>query len=396
MASPSTFRPLTRKQLSSFLPDQESISTFEQLFDLLSSVQGIDLLQLISIFVQTQVSEAVLEAKSEFRAGNALALDYLDVLPGGRGSTRKGRLRWNTAVGGAELCLTDALGLSVGEARHTYAYNADIVTAAKGALVAATGAAASGLQFKTFLPDGSMDPLNVLGLLAAPVAPGAAGVAVMRGRMTGLDTSGTASGEVWAVGDQLWAHPTLAGLLTRVAPLSTAQDVPVARVLKVDAADGTLFVGALPRPQRGTLVKSSDQTLSATGTAEAVLFDSVATPCGITMTAPPTTTLFAAQSGLWRFDASLQLATSAAGANVWFWWRVNGITDVPNSCARVTLTANPQQTVALRPALVPLNAGDYAELMWASDSLSVSLDAQAATGFSPDVAAVALTVEALG
>jgi hypothetical protein len=79
----------------------------------------------------------------------------------------------------------------------------------------------------------------------------------------------------------------------------------------------------------------------------------------------------------------MQMAsTSAATVTMWFWTRING-TDISKSAMENTLHQNGSTLVVTKSAILQLSAGDYIEIMWATDSTSGYLEAVAATSFAP-------------
>jgi hypothetical protein len=98
------------------------------------------------------------------------------------------------------------------------------------------------------------------------------------------------------------------------------------------------------------------------------------------------------ESGLYNFAATYQLtSTSSSTKNIWLWFRVNG-TDVPDSSILATLSSNNEYKSVARSDFFTLDANQYVELMWASDSTAVTLDAVASTAFAPGSPALILAV----
>jgi hypothetical protein len=126
---------------------------------------------------------------------------------------------------------------------------------------------------------------------------------------------------------------------------------------------------------------STDQTAASTNTAYALTFiEDLAE--GIT-NGTPASRLVVDEAGQYSVTYSMQMAsTSASTVRMWFWVRLNG-TDVPKSAMENTLHQNGSTLVVTKSAILQLSAGDYIEVMWATNSTSGYLEAVAATAFAP-------------
>ena len=126
---------------------------------------------------------------------------------------------------------------------------------------------------------------------------------------------------------------------------------------------------------------STDQTAASTNTAYALTFTEDLAEGIINGT--PASRLVVDEAGQYSVTYSMQMAsTSASTVRMWFWVRLNG-TDVPKSAMENTLHQNGSTLVVTKSAILQLSAGDYIEVMWATDSTSGYLEAVAATAFAP-------------
>jgi len=126
---------------------------------------------------------------------------------------------------------------------------------------------------------------------------------------------------------------------------------------------------------------STDQTAASTNTAYALTFTEDLAEGIINGT--PASRLVVDEAGQYSVIYSMQMAsTSASTVRMWFWVRLNG-TDVPKSAMENTLHQNGSTLVVTKSAILQLSAGDYIEVMWATDSTSGYLEAVAATAFAP-------------
>ena len=118
-------------------------------------------------------------------------------------------------------------------------------------MVSAVDAEPSGrIDVEPFTAVGGLDTeLRVMGIVMDNLSTGINGTVMSLGTLTGLDTRGTsASGlavgdETWAAGDILFAHPTVAGKLTKVRP---QHDLPVAFITVRHASSGQIAIRIVP------------------------------------------------------------------------------------------------------------------------------------------------------
>jgi hypothetical protein len=126
---------------------------------------------------------------------------------------------------------------------------------------------------------------------------------------------------------------------------------------------------------------STNQTAASINTAYALTFTQDLAS-GIT-NGTPASRLIVDEAGEYSVTYSMQMAsTSAATVTMWFWTRING-TDISKSAMENTLHQNGSTLVVTKTAILQLSAGDYIEVMWATDSTSGYLEAVAATTFAP-------------
>lgn len=297
---------------------------------------------------------------------------------------------------------SDGVNLSVGEEEYfPLVLNSTGSTITNGTLVG-FGEIDGGLKVVPYIADGSFAPWYIAGVATQDIASGSTGRITKFGYLRNLNTTGSLVSEVWSPGDILYASSTSAGKLTRVKPTAPNVVIPVAVVRTADATEGILLVRVTPQPRLyyGVFLDNTTQT-AAVDTPTAITFDTTdiasgftrgstnwvdtlgnswATPGGDLWIAPygDSANIYAANSGLYNFQFSLQLRSSTSAArSVFIWPRVNGV-DVLNSCSEWTIKSNSEAYVPSWNFLLSLAAGQYFQLMWTADGAGVTISHTAA------------------
>ena len=135
---------------------------------------------------------------------------------------------------------------------------------------------------------------------------------------------------------------------------------------------------------------STNQTAVSINTAYALTFTQDLSE-GIA-NGTPASRLVVTEAGQYSVTFSMQMAsTSAATVTMWFWTRING-TDISKSAMENTLHQNGSTLVVTKSAILQLSAGDYIEIMWATDSTSGYLEAVGATSFAPATPSATISI----
>lgn len=135
----------------------------------------------------------------------------------------------------------------------------------------------------------------------------------------------------------------------------------------------------------------STQTAAVINTAYPVRFNSTIVANDVTVAGSPKTRITTAVAGYYDFQFSLQLSkTTGSSAYIWVWPRVNG-TDIANSNTKLAIQGTSSEVVAAWNFVLPMNAGDYFELMWATDDTHVVILKEAANAFSPAIPSSIIT-----
>lgn len=144
-------------------------------------------------------------------------------------------------------------------------------------------------------------------------------------------------------------------------------------------------------PRYGSFYDTTTQTAAAINTAYAFTLNTTDLSYGVTR-GSPTSRIYVDRPNVYNVQFSAQLDKTSGGVGlVWIWLRKNGV-DVPDSAGQVRIQGNDAELVSAWNYLVQLNAGDYIEVMWEVDDISVQILYEAATAVHPAIPSVILTV----
>lgn len=370
---------LTRNQLAAFLPDHETIKQFETLIDTAGEITA------------DQYQIAVTDPAP---TDNPTPLvNYLDFDLDPKHVDKPGRLAWNATDDTLNLHHTGGVTQQIGQETYAQVINNTGAVLANGTCVGFGGVLTGTISATKYLANGSQPGLYVLAILTQDIAVGERGLATVWGNVRELNTTGSLYGETWAVGDILYASPTVAGGLTKVKPTAPNVAVPMAAVLTVSATVGEIFVRPTIEQQLyyGDFSKTADQSPAVINTAEPITFNVTESSNGVSI-GTPASRIVAANSGLYSFAFHAQIISgNASSKDVFIWFRKNGV-NIANSTLAVTLAANAQYFPVAKTDFYSLAAGDYIEAYWASSDVAVTLKAIAASGFAPASPAAGLSV----
>lgn len=198
----------------------------------------------------------------------------------------------------------------------------------------------------------------------------------------------------WAEDLRRWLQRSISQLVYKSASAKASQDgiimwddineYPVVskggEFRQIVLADGYAFLG-----------QDADITAAAANTAYAITYDTPAMADGISLGTPASRIVFE-EGGTYLLAFSAQItSTSSSTVDFRFWPRVNG-SDMPGSTIRANLHQNDASFVVSRSAVFQMAAGDYLEVMWATDSTSGFLQAAAATAYAPAAPSTSLSI----
>lgn len=369
---------LTRDQLATFLKTHEQIKQFENLFRTVDTIApATDTSQLEQLVV---APEAQQNASPQ--------VNYLDFSISPHVS-RIRRMAWNDSDKTIDIGMDYGVVQQVGLETYARVENSTGATIPNGSVVGFAGAGPNGVISVTkYLADGSQPNLYILGVLTHDLPDtGQIGYCTTWGFVREVNTS------AFNIGDVLYASPTVAGGFTNVKPTAPNNCIPLAAVMTKSATAGIIFVRPTIEQVKyyGEFSKTTNQSPAAINTEYLLTFDSTRITNGVVI-GSTTSQIIVPQSGLYNFDATLQLVSGSASAkNIWIWFKKNG-TAVSNSARLVTSDINSGYVPIALNESVSLNANEYVEIAFAADSTAVTFQTVAATAFAPQAPAISLSV----
>lgn len=402
---------IPRDRLAKFLPDQDTIRRFEKIMQQVAVITPADLTLIFELIEDLSVTIGSSDAKStqvgdalstlaraieiaasgpQFNMPRSFPVDYIDFDRSPAASSQVARVEWNPTDDTLNIHHSGDVTQQVGAELYGRITNNSGATIPSGAAVSFDPVANT---YVLFIADGTLSALTIIGIATEEILNGDQGRITVWGRVRDLDTTGAPVGEVWADGEILYASATIAGGLTNVKPTAPNVSLPIARVRIVDSTVGEIAVRPTIEQQLyyGQFSKTADQTPAVINTAYPITWSSALIASGVSI-GGTTSQIIVDNAGLYKFSASFQLTSgSAAVKNVWLWFRKNGV-DIANSALITSMDSGTAIRAPSRSLLISLAAGDYVELMWASDNVNVTLDAVAATAFAPAAPAALLTV----
>lgn len=140
------------------------------------------------------------------------------------------------------------------------------------------------------------------------------------------------------------------------------------------------------------LVQDANITAAAANTAYAIQYDTPTFADGISLDGTNPTRIVFAETGMYRIGFTAQISSSSASTVEFrFWPRING-TNIAGSTIVASLHNNGATTVVSRDGLFQVSAGQYLEVMWATDSTNGFLEAHAATAYAPASPSTTVTI----
>jgi hypothetical protein len=188
-----------------------------------------------------------------------------------------GRLSWNNTDGTLDLGMKGGnVTQQIGQEIFYEVRNETGTTINNGTVLYASGVTAGSgrITASPYTADGSVREVRLLGMATEDISNGVNGFVTHFGYIRGLDTRGTAPSAIavgdedWSVGDILYAHPTVAGKLTNIAP---KHEISIAIVIIRHQSTGIVFI----RPTSyGHMEDIHDVEFNSLSTGDLLIYDS--------------------------------------------------------------------------------------------------------------------------
>ena len=150
-------------------------------------------------------------------------------------------------------------------------------------------------------------------------------------------------------------------------------------------------INEVRRKRYGVFHSTQTQTAAVINTAYAMTLNATDISFGV-YTGTPNSRVYLDTEGLYNFQFSAQLEKTTGGLGaVYIWVRINGV-DIPDTATKIRIQGNNAECVAAWNFVLPVNAGDYFQLMWSTDNTTCQIFASAASSPVPSIPSVILTV----
>lgn len=301
-----------------------------------------------------------------------------------------GSISWNASDQTVNIGMEYGVVQQVGEEQYARVRNNTGSTIPNGSVVYFTGTVPdTALSVAPYIADGTINQLYTVGIMTHDLPDtGQKGYCTTFGFVRGLNTS------AFSVTDVIYASPTVSGGFTKVKPTAPNNVVPLGVVTTVSATDGVIFVRPIIEQELyyGEFTKTDTQTPAVINTAYALTFTSTQLARGVSR-GTPTSHIVIANAGLYNIALSVQItSTNSSQKAIRVWLRKNGTTDFPNSARIASTTLNGGYLVVALDEVESFTAGEFFEVMYASDNTNVSISTVAATAYSPAAPAAVLAV----
>lgn len=154
-----------------------------------------------------------------------------------------------------------------------------------------------------------------------------------------------------------------------------------------------LMVGppAIPpkRIRYGQFYDTTTQVAALANTAYTVSFDTTDLSSGVYLSGSQVTV---DTPGVYNFQVSVQLDKTSGGVAHFYLWFAKGGVAIANSASSIRVQGNDAEVFSSVNLFIEMSQGEYVELKWAVDDVSVQLQSFAAVAPVPAIPSVILTV----
>lgn len=171
-------------------------------------------------------------------------------------------------------------------------------------------------------------------------------------------------------------------------------------IVNVPAGSITISTSGAPAsPYYGSFISSVTQTNAGATAPRLMYFDTTPVAAnGVTLASNGTnlSRITVANTGVYNIMFSAQIYTSSGGSqSAFIWLRING-SNVVASNTEFSVAKNNANLVAAWNWMVPMTAGQYAEIAWESGDSNLVLAHTAVPTYGPEIPSVIATINAVG
>ncbi len=152
------------------------------------------------------------------------------------------------------------------------------------------------------------------------------------------------------------------------------------------------FGGQFIESPNGKFFSTTDQTAASINTAYALEFENTYLGEAISVEGTPKTRITPIYSGVYNFELSIELtSTNASSKELSFWVRRDGV-DVATTARQHVVAGSGGVDDFEYSFTIDVQAGQYIELMWATNDTTIVIDAQPAVSPRPAIPSTLVTV----
>lgn len=152
------------------------------------------------------------------------------------------------------------------------------------------------------------------------------------------------------------------------------------------------FGGRFIESPNGKFFSTTDQTAASINTAYALEFENTYLGEAISVEGTPKTRITPIYSGVYNFELSIELtSTNASSKELSFWVRRDGV-DVATTARQHVVAGSGGVDDFEYSFTIDVQAGQYIELMWATNDTTIVIDAQPAVSPRPAIPSTLVTV----
>jgi hypothetical protein len=152
------------------------------------------------------------------------------------------------------------------------------------------------------------------------------------------------------------------------------------------------FAGGSGAGDFAQIADTTQQTISSADTAQAVTWNTLVSSQGITINGVDTSKIEFSKTGKYFIDFSaLVHSNNASDKDIYFFPKISG-TDIAGSGIFNTIHSNNHEKTLSKAGIFNITAGQYLQVMMASDSTDLDINVKAATGFAPATPSATITL----